>query len=41
VKAFDETTQHFPELKDFLEVIKINLRAQFEKAGVKWIDEVQ
>lgn len=38
VKAFDETTKHFPELKDFLEAIKTDLRKQFEKVGVKWID---
>jgi putative hydrolases of HD superfamily len=38
VAAFDEATHHFPELKDLLETVKADLRAQFEKAGVKWID---
>ena len=38
VTAFDETTHHFPELKDLLDAVKKNLREQFEKAGVKWID---
>ncbi len=39
VAAFDEATHHFPGLKDFLEAIKGDLRAQFEKLGVEWIDE--
>ena len=39
VEAFDEATYHFPELKDLLDVIKANLKIQFDKVGVKWIDE--
>ena len=39
VVAFDEATQHFPELQDFLSAIKDDLRAQFEAAGVAWIDK--
>ena len=38
VAAFDETTHHFPELKDLLDAVKENLREQFEQAGIKWID---
>ena len=38
VVAFDEATHHFPELKDFLEEVKKDLKAQFEKVGVKWLD---
>ena len=38
VVAFDEATYHFPELKDFLEEVKKDLKTQFEKVGVKWID---
>ena len=38
VVAFDEATHHFPELKDLLDEVKKNLRAQFEKVGVKWLD---
>lgn len=38
VAAFDETTQHFPELKDLLDTVKDSLRQQFEKVGVKWLD---
>ncbi|MEK7127994.1 MAG: HD domain-containing protein [Patescibacteria group bacterium] len=38
VEAFDEATNHFPELKDFLDAIKKDLKEQFEKVGVKWID---
>ncbi len=41
VAAFDEATQHFPELKDFLEAVKKDLKQQFERAGVKWIDGVK
>ena len=38
VVAFDEATHHFPELKDLLEEVKKDLKQQFEKVGVKWID---
>ncbi|MDO8482838.1 MAG: HD domain-containing protein [bacterium] len=38
VVAFDEATHHFPELKDFLEEVKKDLKTQFEKVGVKWLD---
>ncbi|MCR4328111.1 MAG: HD domain-containing protein [Patescibacteria group bacterium] len=38
VVAFDEAMHHFPELKDFLEEVKKDLKTQFEKVGVKWID---
>lgn len=38
VAAFDEATQHFPELKDLLDAVKQDLRAQFEKAGVVWVE---
>lgn len=38
VVAFDEATHHFPELKDFLEEVKKDLKQQFEKVGVKWLD---
>ena len=39
VAVFDEATDHVPELKDFLDVVKKNLRVQFEKRGVEWIDD--
>ncbi|MBY0110708.1 HD domain-containing protein [Patescibacteria group bacterium] len=39
VDAFDEATHHFPELKDFLDAVKEDLKRQFERSGVKWIDE--
>ena len=38
VVAFDEATHHFPELKDLLEEVKKDLKQQFEKVGVKWLD---
>ena len=38
VAAFDDATQHFPELKDLLDAVKQDLRVQFEKAGVTWVD---
>ncbi len=38
VVAFDEVSGHFPELKSFLEAVKLNLKAQFEKVGVAWVD---
>lgn len=41
VEAFDEATHHFPELKNLLDTVKEDLRTQFEKIGVKWIDEVE
>lgn len=37
VAVFDEATNHIPELKDFLDAIKDDLKEQFEKAGVEWI----
>lgn len=37
VKSFDETTENFPGMKDFLDVIKMNLKSQFEKVGVEWL----
>jgi len=36
VKSFDETTHHFPELKDMLDAIKKDLKVQFEAAGIAW-----
>lgn len=39
VTAFDEATHHFPELKDLLDEVKKDLKVQFEKVGVKWIDK--
>ncbi len=38
VAAFDEATRPFPELKDLLDAVKKDLKTQFEKAGVEWID---
>ncbi|MBC7836374.1 HD domain-containing protein [Acetobacteraceae bacterium] len=38
VETFDKATQHFPELKDFLDAIKKDLKMQFERVGVKWIE---
>jgi putative hydrolase of HD superfamily len=38
VKAFDEATHHFPELEDLLDAIKADLRKQFERARVEWIE---
>jgi putative hydrolases of HD superfamily len=37
VTAFDETTHHFPELKDLLDAVKKDLKEQFEKVGVRWV----
>ena len=37
VQTFDQATKEFPEVKDMLEMIKKNLKEQFEKAGVKYI----
>jgi len=37
VEAFDDATHHFPELKDFLDTIKDDLKKQFEEVGVKWV----
>ena len=39
VKAFDEASYHFPELNDMLEVIKADLRRQFDAVGVTWVDD--
>ncbi|HLD61197.1 MAG TPA: HD domain-containing protein [Patescibacteria group bacterium] len=36
VKAFDEASNHFPEIKDLLEMVKKDLKQQFEAVGVKW-----
>lgn len=41
VSAFDEATAHFPELKDLLDAVKEDLRGQFEKAGVQWVDKIR
>ena len=38
VAVFDEATNHIPELKDFLDAIKDDLKEQFGKAGVTWIE---
>lgn len=38
VAAFDEATEHFPGLKDFLDVVKQDLRRQFQDTGVAWIE---
>lgn len=38
VAAFDDATAHFPELKDLLDEVKQDLRVQFEKAGVTWVE---
>jgi putative hydrolases of HD superfamily len=39
VAAFDEAAAEYSQLKDLLDVIKADLRAQFEKTGVTWIEE--
>lgn len=39
VAAFDDATEHFPGLKDFLDAVKEDLRRQFELTGVAWIDD--
>jgi len=38
VIAFDEATQHFPELKDLLNAVKANLKKQFAIAGIEWVE---
>jgi len=38
VAAFDNITSHFPNLKDFLDDIKSQLKLEFEKVGVKWVE---
>ena len=38
MEAFDEATHHFPELKDLLDSIKQDLKKQFEKVGVAWVE---
>ena len=40
VQAFDEASQNFPEVKDLLNLVKGDLKQQFEAAGVKWISSV-
>ncbi|MEK7083828.1 MAG: HD domain-containing protein [Patescibacteria group bacterium] len=37
VKAFDDATRHFPEVKDLLNMVKDDLKKQFEEAGVAWV----
>lgn len=39
VRSFDETTEDFPGMKDFLDAIKANLKEQFEKIGVIWLEK--
>ncbi len=39
VTAFDEVTNNFPGLSDLLEDVKMNLKLQFEKVGVVWVDK--
>ncbi len=39
VKAFDEASNHFPELEDLLAAIKADLRRQFDAAGVAWVED--
>lgn len=41
VLAFDEAAKDFPEVKNLLGLIKQDLKEQFSKVGVKWIDSVQ
>lgn len=38
VAAFDATAEHFPELAGLLNAIKEDLKAQFEKTGVQWVE---
>ena len=38
VAAFDEITGPFPELGDLLEAVKKDLKKQFEKVGVEWVE---
>lgn len=38
VAAFDTAAHHVPELHDFLAAIREDLRTQFEKIGVAWIE---
>ncbi|MBI4215072.1 HD domain-containing protein, partial [archaeon] len=37
VEAFDEATRHFPEVRDLLEMVKTDLKQQFEAVGVAWV----
>ncbi len=39
VKTFNETQKAFPELKEILDTIKDDLKTQFEKTGVKWLED--
>lgn len=39
VGAFDEATNHFPELKDLLDAVKDDLKVKCEEAGIAWIDK--
>jgi len=39
VLAFDEAAKHFPEVKDLLDMVKTDLKKQFEEVGVKWVSE--
>ncbi len=41
VAAFDEAAHHVPELADFLAAIKEDLKKQFEKIGVEWVEGVK
>lgn len=41
VAAFDGAIKHFPELTDLLDVIKKDLKTQFEKVGVAWVDDTK
>lgn len=38
VIAFDEATQSVPKLKDFLDIVKKDLKRQCKQAGIEWID---
>lgn len=37
VRAFDEATHHFPEVKDLLDMVKRDLKRQFAEVGVEWV----
>lgn len=39
VHAFDGATRTCPELRGLLQAVKENLRAQFEQAGVAWVEQ--
>jgi putative hydrolases of HD superfamily len=38
MNAFNETARDFPELNELLDAVKKDLREQFDKVGVKWIE---